>query len=55
MPRFMGEKNGLLAAVEIALDPHCVQKRILRSNIANELRRQFYVCDRRYCQHVIKF
>ena len=39
VPRLVGEKNGLLATPEIALNPHCVQKRILRSDIAARIRR----------------
>ena len=38
MPCLVGEKNGLLTTVEIAMNPHCIQERILCSGVAIELR-----------------
>ena len=37
MPCLVREKNGLLTTVEIAMNPHCIQKRILCSGVAIEL------------------
>ena len=37
MPCLVGEKNGLLTTVEITMNPHCIQERILGIGVAIEL------------------